>query len=106
MLCQNLWARQCRGIFGQRQSQFAYVVPVITARVVLIVLSAFLLLPTAADGGTLAGVPSFTSNTISNGGCVYAYGVKAVDVTGDGFVDVLAGTIELNLCVGFKAPSI
>ena len=70
-------------------------------RVLVVVLSAFLALPTVtSDAGTLA-VPSFTPNTISYGGCGYALQVRAVDVTGDGFVDVLAGKNELGPCAAF-----
>ena len=83
----------------QRQSRTAYVAPA-TVRVLIFVLSAFLVLSTVTLGaGTTPAVPSFTPSTISNGGCVYAYQVRAVDVTGDGFVDILAGAIKLGSCV-------
>ena len=97
VLGQN-WARQCRfgGWSGQRRSKTTSIVPVIMALLV-----SFLVLPTATSSsgaGTTPAAPSFTPNAISNGGCAYAYQVRAVDVTADGFVDVLAGTNELGPC--------
>ena len=88
------WHWQQRGPGSQTRTTRASVLPVVVK-----VLSAFLVLPTltsGADTPAARAVPSFTPNTISNGGCVYAYQVRAVDVTGDGFVDVLAGTSELG----------
>ena len=87
-------ARQDRGWRGQRRSQTTSVAPVVT--VLVVVLSAFLVLPTVTSDAGAQAVPSFTSSTISNGGCVYADQVRVVDVTGDGFVDVLAGTYKLG----------
>ena len=49
------------------------------------------------DAGAQA-VPAFTPSVIANGGCVYAFQIRAVDVTGDGFVDVLAGTYPSSSC--------
>ena len=94
------WDGQRCGRSGQRRSRTASVVPVIAALVV--VLSAFLVLPTATSDTTAQAVPSFTFRTISDGGCVYGYQVRAVDVTGDGFVDVLTGTTG-PLCVSVAA---
>ena len=103
MLGQNCRARLCQTIMGtpHHQSHSAYVVPVTGTTVRALAVARFTVLLLAAvtvtsGAGTTHAVPSFAVKTISNGGCANAYQVRAVDVTGDGFVDVLAGTRRLD----------